>query len=58
MAEAVEVDGLELILEDPYNFLLREAGKSESDARDFGGDLTGNIILLHCRHPNLRPRGS
>ena len=53
LAEVVEVDQLELILEDPYNFLLWEACKPESDARDFGGDLTGDIIFLRCRHLSL-----
>lgn len=45
VAEAVEVDRLELIPEDPHNF-LREACKPEGDAHDFGGNLTGDIILL------------
>ncbi len=56
VAEAIEVDRLELILEDPYNFFLREAFKPGSDARDFGGDLTVDIIFLRRRHPNLGPR--
>lgn len=46
MAEAVEVDWLELILENSYNFLLRETCKPEGDAHDFRRDLIGDNILF------------
>ncbi len=57
LAEAIEVDGFELILEDTYNFLLQDACKSKSDDRDFRENLTGDIILLCRRHPSLGPCG-
>lgn len=46
MAEPVEVDGPEFIVEDPDDFFLGEACKAEGDAHDFGGDLTGDVIFL------------
>ena len=38
--KAVEVDGLKPAVEDPYDLFLGEAGKTEADVFDFGGDLT------------------
>ena len=46
VAEPVEVDGLEFVMEDPDNFFLGEAYKTEGDAHDFWGDLTSNVILF------------
>ena len=46
MAEAVEDDWLELVVEDPDNFSLREACKAEGDVHDFRGNLTRDIVFI------------
>lgn len=48
IAEIIEVDWFEFILEDAYNFFLWKACKLESDACNFRRDLTGDIIFF-CR---------
>lgn len=46
VAKPVEIDGLRFIMENPDDFFLREACKTEGDAHDFWKDLTGDVILL------------
>lgn len=44
--KAVEVDRLEAIMKNFYDFFLRKANKTESEALNLLEDLTYSIILI------------
>ena len=50
VAEPIKIHSLEPVVKDSHNLFLGEAGKSEADVGDFGGDLTYDVILFHP-HP-------